>query len=429
VVSNTCVAALSVIQTYRNVSGGKNADEHATGRCYCEEATDLPSEATYSKTIPSARRPLTTSEEDQASNLRSLPDVDDLPNLARHPSYSLLKKHLNAKIWNELRGKKTSNGVTLEDIIRPGTALPACTERVPVVCGDAESYQTFAPLLEPILTDYHRHRRYGVMLQRHESNLDYKGLQKEPLDRAYILHTSMRLARSLSGFRFVPCQTRIERRQIQAILRECLEDFKEGRYRMIHELKNADYEAALKYQHAFGFPTNFHIHAGMARDWPDGRGFYSNKDDSLQVWVNAWDHIWIISKGLDVQDVFTRLSKAAWALETSLQERGHSFVEDPRLGFLNSSPVDIGTALRASVRVKLVRLSQHTSALEELSRRLRLEVKQVSTGIFDIANEQALGRSEVELINVMINGVRTLIDLEKRLEKGEDLSNDDIISA
>ena len=141
------------------------------------------------------------------------------------------------------------------------------------------------------------------------------------------------------------------------------------------------------------------------------------------------DHFWILStsKGGDVQDVFTKLSQAVAALETSLHKQGYEFVEDKRLGFLNASPANIGTALRASVHVKLVRLGRQ-KGFDDFVRRLRLEARpeyprsdQRYSGIFDIGNKEALGKSEVDLINVMIDGVAQLIALEKRLEQGEEL--------
>lgn len=41
------------------------------------------------------------------------------------------------------------------------------------------------------------------------------------------------------------------------------------------------------------------------------------------------------------------------------------------------------------------------------------------TGVFDISNAERLGKSEVHLINVMVEGVAKLIELERRLEAGE----------
>jgi creatine kinase len=145
------------------------------------------------------------------------------------------------------------------------------------------------------------------------------------------------------------------------------------------------------------------------------------------IWCNAYDHVWLISnsKGGDVQGVFKRMSKAMWALETSLKQRGHGFVEDRRLGFLNSSPADIGTALRASVYIKLVRLGQH-KGFDSLMKRLHLEAHAEQYCIFDIGNAEALGKTEVQLINIMIHGVAVCIDLERRLQNGESLDLDTV---
>ena len=208
---------------------------------------------------------------------------------------------------------------------------------------------------------------------------------------------------------------------------------KEGKYISVMEMSNSQHQQMVLHQVLFPDPDEFAISAGLGRDWPDGRGVWLDSFESdlpnIMIWCNAQDHLWIISnaKGGDVQGVFTRLSKAVRALETSLKERGHAFVEDRRLGFLNTCPTDIGTALRASVDVKLVRLGQRPE-FQPLLKKLRLEARQVLqtdgkqyTGIFDIANAEALGKSEVELINVMIRGVGFLIELEKQLEHGEDI--------
>lgn len=48
------------------------------------------------------------------------------------------------------------------------------------------------------------------------------------------------------------------------------------------------------------------------------------------------------------------------------------------------------------------------------------------SGIYDIANAERLGQSEVQLINTMINGVGILIALEKRLERGEKVDLDEV---
>merc|ERR1712183_175320 len=115
-------------------------------------------------------------------------------------------------------------------------------------------------------------------------------------------------------------------------------------------------------------------------------------------------------------------------LERELRLRGYHFSYDSRLGHLTSCPTNVGTTLRASVHVRLKNLGR-LPGFFDLVERLKLEVRgkhgendKVYSGIFDISNSERLGKSEVHLINVMVEGVATLVDLEKRLEAGESIN-------
>ena len=397
-------------------------------------------------------------------------DYDVYPNLSRHGKHSMLRQILTESMYHELRTRKTSNGITIEDIIRAGVCLPyggGSNGNPPhgvagVYAGDAESYTTFAPLFDPII-ELHHNATTRVRLQRFRTNLNPGQLLEHRLDPKgeYILYTRMRLARSIDGFRFTPCMTRQERRMVERLIRDCVKDMDQqqpqnsdatnftrsnivsntGGYISVMDMSNKQHDDLVRRQLLFIDPDEYLISSGIARDWPDGRGIYCDTwigTPNLMIWCNAADHVWIISnaKGGDVQSVFKRMSRAVWALETSLKQRGHCFVEDRRLGFLNASPGDIGTALRASVYIKLVRLGQH-KGFHSLIKRLHLEARaeqysQASTdmkrytGIFDIGNAEALGKTEVQLINIMIHGVAVCIDLERRLQNGESLDLDKI---
>lgn len=357
----------------------------------------------------------------------------------------MLRKVLTADVYEELRDRQTASGVTLDDLIRAGVCLPYGANPphglAGVYAGDAESYATFAPLLNPIIEHHHK-AATRVRLQRFRTNLNPGGLVSRRLDPQgeYILYTRMRLARSIAGFRFPPCIGCGERRAVERLFRECVSDWKDGgEYVSVMDMTNKQHDELVRRQLIFTDPDDYIVSAGLARNWPDARGIYCDTWEdtpNLMIWCNAADHIWIISntKGGDVQGVFSRMSKAVWALETSLKHRGHRFVEDPRLGFLNTSPADIGTALRASVFIKLVRLGQQ-KGFQGLMRRLRLEARAEEysqsdtkryTGIFDIGNAEALGKTEVQLINIMIHGVAVCIDLERRLENGETLNLEEV---
>lgn len=42
-------------------------------------------------------------------------------------------------------------------------------------------------------------------------------------------------------------------------------------------------------------------------------------------------------------------------------------------------------------------------------------------GVFDISNADRLGSSEVEQVQLVVDGVKLMIEMEKKLEKGESI--------
>ncbi|XP_042562592.1 creatine kinase S-type, mitochondrial-like [Clupea harengus] len=97
-----------------------------------------------------------------------------------------------------------------------------------------------------------------------------------------------------------------------------------------------------------------------------------------------------------------------------------------RLGYILTCPSNLGTGLRAGVHVKLPKLSQD-ARFGKILENMRLQ-KRGTGGVdtaavgdtFDISNNDRLGKSEVELVQTLIDGINFLIECEKRLEKGQD---------
>ncbi|VEU41449.1 unnamed protein product [Pseudo-nitzschia multistriata] len=332
-------------------------------------------------------------------------------------------------------------------------------------------------------------RKSGMMLRRQFTNLNKNAVLKQVLDPTgdYILQTRMRVARSIKGFPFSPVIGRAQRREVEALFREMAdedwnsecddhpggdgldeddddEDFgfgfgtivnqhgglRNGKYLRVMDMTNEQHDDLIARHVLFHDPDEYNISVGIGRDWPDARGIYVNSSSSnrnhngsgnhnttnhhhdtpdLMIWLNKEDHLRVIatSNGGDLLAVFGRLSEALTQIEQSLHKRGHAFARHPRYGFVNTSPENLGTALRASVYIKLYRLGQQPGFADLLDR-LRLETSSRFeatgpgggyTGVFDVANAERLGQSEVQLINTMINGVGRLIELEKRLERGE----------
>ena len=400
----------------------------------------------------------------------SLNALDSYPNFSRYGNHSYLKKYLTPEIYNLLKDKKTKSGVTLEHMIQSGILLPwgAHPPRgCGVYAGDEECYAVFAPLLRPILEDYHgissiaqpgtagkSHPSQGTFggilsprhpsrLRRQVTNLNPEYVLSQNLDPTgdYILSSRMRVSRSVRGFQYSPVISRRDRRTLEGLFRSCIQDEswkneEDGTYFSVMDMSNAQHDDWIQRHVLFHDPDEYALAAGLGRDWPDARGIYVDQTESpeVMIWCNAEDHFRIISmaKGGDLLGVFTRLSRTVNRLEASLRNRGHQYCIDPTLGYLNTSPENIGTALRASVFVKLVRLGQQPG-FDDLLHRLHLEAStrfknddRRYTGIFDIANAERLGQSEVQLINTMIHGVGRLIALEKQLARGEKINLEEI---
>lgn len=253
---------------------------------------------------PTATTPTSSSTSDHKE--------DSFPNLSRHGSENLLAKYLTREVYEKLKNRKTAMGVTLEDTIRAAVMLPwgANPPRgiAGVYAGDAESYQVFRALFDPLIVERHHvdsQRRYTKnqkatpgqrTLQRHRTNLNPQFLVQQRLDPdgEYVLYTRMRLARSLQGFRFSPCITRHERRTIEKILRDCCNDWNEGSYVSVMEMSNEMHNDLIQRRILFPDPDEFALSAGTHRDWPDSRGLYCSSWEGLppvSLWVNFEDHV------------------------------------------------------------------------------------------------------------------------------------------
>ena len=96
--------------------------------------------------------------------------------------------------------------------------------------------------------------------------------------------------------------------------------------------------------------------AGIASDWPTGRGCFVSADQKFIVWVGEEDHLRIMCmfKGTKLSEVFKKLEKA---LEVVSAIPGLEFAFSKTYGNVTSCPSNLGTGMRASVHIKLPNLT------------------------------------------------------------------------
>lgn len=343
--------------------------------------------------------------------MASFPEFDDACS-------SALKKHLSRELFARLKGLKTGNGFTLQDVIRSGVVNQDSS--IGVYAGDAEAYQLFAELFNPIIEDYHGFKPDD----QHCSNLNPSTLtvsNPDPEGR-YVLSTRIRVARNLDNLPLGPALSRVQRREIEVRIKHSLEQLPAelaGHYFPLAGMTEEVRRQLVDNHFLFKAGDRFLAAAGLNRDWPEGRGIYHNAAKNFLVWVNEEDQMRIISmqQGADLHAVFNRLLLALKQLERQL-----SFLKHERLGYLTSCPTNLGTALRASVHIRLPNLSQALHDFNRLAADYQLQIRglhgehsHAAGAIYDISNRHRLGMTEVTCIHNLHAGIGALIEAEKSL--------------
>ncbi|KAJ8340277.1 hypothetical protein SKAU_G00349100 [Synaphobranchus kaupii] len=362
---------------------------------------------------------------------RTYPASAEYPDLRKHNN--CMASQLTPAIYATLCGKSTPNGYTLDEAIQTGVDNPGhpFIKTVGMVAGDEESYEVFAELFDPVIKE--RHNGYDPKTMTHPTDLDSRKIRSGQFDERYVLSSRVRTGRSIRGLSLPPACTRSERREVERVVADALNGLEgelKGQYYSLTQMTDQEQQQLIDDHFLFDKPVSPLLTcAGMARDWPDARGIWHNNDKTFLVWINEEDHTRVISmeKGGNMKRVFERFCTGLKEVERLILEKGWEFMWNERLGYVLTCPSNLGTGLRAGVHVKLPRLSKDPRFSKILDN-LRLQ-KRGTGGVdtaavgstFDISNLDRLGKSEVELVQIVIDGVNYLVDCEKRLEKGQDI--------
>lgn len=333
-------------------------------------------------------------------------------------SNSLLAKYLTKDIFNELKDKKTSNGFTLSQAINSGVQNP--DSGIGAYVGDEESYTVFAPLFDPIIKEYHGFSKDD----KHKSNLNPDDLNapNPDVDGEYILSTRIRVGRNVKDLPLGPAISDEQRDFVESQVSEILSGFDGslgGKYYPLNNMSEADSKSLIEDHFLFKAGDRFLEAAGLNRNWPNGRGIFHNNEKTFLVWINEEDELRIISmqQGGDIKEVFSRLTTAISKIQKKVE-----FAYNEHLGYITSCPTNLGTAMRASVHIKLPNLSAKMDEFQAIADKYHVQIRgihgehsQSEGGVYDISNKRRLGVSEVECVQDMYNGVVALIKREKEL--------------
>merc|ERR1719421_1658357 len=311
---------------------------------------------------------------------------------------------------------------------------------VGMTAGDEDSYEVFKDLFDPVIDI--RHGGYAPDA-KHPTDLDVSKLSTTVIDPTgkFVISTRVRTGRSIRGLRLPPCITKNERREVERVMSKALlgldGELKGDYYPLAYSQSylpklggmTAEEETQMREDHfLFQEPdSTLLLASGMGRHWPDARGIFANDACNFLLWTNEEDHTRIISMqmGAGIKEVFERFVLAVNTVEEVVKQEGYGFMHNDHLGYIHVCPSNLGTGLRASVMVKIPLLSARDD-FKDICAGLRLQARgsagvdsASSGGVWDISNADRLGVSEVELVNLMIEGCAKLVKIEQALETGQ----------
>ena len=135
---------------------------------------------------------------------------------------SLVSKHLTEKVWKKYADQSDSYGVSFKTCVFSG--CKNVDSGIGVYAGSLDSYHKFADLFDPIILEYHGHKKDA----KHTSDMDASSLTAPPLpedEAAMIVSTRIRVGRNLDEFPLGPGVTKEQRDEIMAKVVKACESF------------------------------------------------------------------------------------------------------------------------------------------------------------------------------------------------------------
>lgn len=299
-------------------------------------------------------------------------------------------------------------------------------------------YEEFAPYLDPIIRAYHKVPASAKQV----NNWNLSGIEGLPADGKLdvtklglpALSMRVRVGRNLADFPLPGAMTKDDRVRMENKLREAFDLLKKqfgGRYYSITPgspdfIDNDKYNELVKAHIMFkDMAADSYLNsAGISSDWPHGRGCYVSEDKGFIIWVGEEDHLRIMcmKRGTVINDVFDRLKTS---IDTVQSIPGLTFAMSPTYGVVTSCPTNLGTGMRASVHIKIPKLTAGGTDVKAkaVCKPLGLSVRGMggehtaigADGTCDISPSARFCISEAEIVTALYTGIKLLKAEEDKL--------------
>jgi protein-arginine kinase len=300
-----------------------------------------------------------------------------------------------------------------------------------------EDYDEFKPFFDGVIREYHK----IPANKSHVTNWSLDSVKdklpdggKLDLTKLGLGVTSMRVrvGRNLADFPLPGAMTKDDRVKLEGKMEKAFDSLIAdpnygGRYYSLtpgnpNQVSDKEYRDLVKAHVMFkDMAADPYLNsAGISSDWPYGRGCYVSEDRGFIVWVGEEDHLRIMcmKKGTVLNDVFDRLSGACEVVE----QKASKFAHSQDYGYVTSCPTNLGTGMRASIHIKVPKLtSDGTDAkVKKIAKPLGLSVRGLggehtpigADGTIDLSPSGRLCIEEAEIIVALYDGIKAIIKAE-----------------
>ncbi len=350
------------------------------------------------------------------------PDVEEVGRMLdlklsdQHPINwdMFLFRHLTPAVAAKYKDVKTEHGYGLRELAMGGYANPDSI--LGIYTGDADTYSKFAEIIDPIIFDYHG---FDVTKDKHITDLDSSKVPMEDLDPSgeKIISVRMRCGRNLADYAFPPAIKLEERAGMVAKITDAFGKLQGDLSGQFYALEGMSEEIRqqLVADHFLFRPGDRFMETGLVnRDWPVGRGIFHSENKEALCWVGEEDTMRIIAmeKGGNIGRIFERWSRMVQSLGNDL-----NFAMDEHRGALTTCASNLGTGVRLSAHIKLgAKLANDEKRIKEICTPLGLSVRgtdgehtESKGGVYDISNKVRLGKSEVQIAQEVVEGLKELM--------------------
>lgn len=362
-----------------------------------------------------------TNPEDSKVDFDKLEERIEYINEATKEKPNRMAKYLDSEKLAHLKTLDTETQIEFVKMLLSG--LVNADSSMGVYAQKPEDYTRFGWYFDPILADYHAIPE-GVT-QESDWNIPIGEYLLDQIDHT-LTNVSMRarVARNVEGWNLPSSMDKSERLRFEEYMIGVFNKFGiDGKYMSLtpgseYEISEEAANELIVNHLLFNDMSSdrYLTAAGIASDWPHGRGMWLSSDRTKMIWVGEEDQLRVISivHGNDLGVVDNSLKE----LLTELEKHGVKFATHQRYGNITTCPTNLGTGKRQSVLVQLLpeanAAEDNIKQLKDAAKNFGLQLRgtsgehSASTGTFDVSPMARFGVSEAAITSKLYDGLRRL---------------------